>query len=376
LHSQMSLPKPSAAPSSAPSSTPVRSLAVLATAVVLAHLAVLQTLPAVLQVNAPGAMAVHALNTRSIPAPVPAPAVPVAHAPVQPKPRPVPRAPDAAPGSADHVEVADATPAVPTPEPAASAPEAPAPAASEPLAMPVPPPPAPPPESVASAPVPPAPAVTQATAFRFADPVRLLYNLTGASKGLHYSARGELLWQQDGKQYNAQLSASMLFLGSRTRTSTGNITAAGLAPQRFSDKWRSEVAAHFQYDTGRATFSANTPDVPLLAAAQDQLSVVLQIAGMLAADPSHYPVGSTIALQTVGPRDADIWQFSVEGSEKAYVPYDTMDILKLTRIPLKEFDKKVELWLGPGISYLPVRLKITDPNGDFIDQQLRSVEKP
>lgn len=375
----MSLTKPSAAPSS----LPLRGLAVLGGAVVLAHLAVLQTLPAVLQVTAPGATTVHALNTRSIPAPVPAspipltPPAPVAKPPVQHKPRPAPRAP--APEPVENVEVADATPVAPAPEPAASIPEPPAPAASEPVAAPAPPPPTPPPQPMASAPMPPAPAVTQvtqATAFRFADPVRLLYNLTGASKGMHYNARGELLWQQDGKQYSAQLSASMLFLGSRTRTSTGAITPAGLAPQRFSDKWRSEVAAHFDYDKGRATFSANTPDVPLLAAAQDQLSVVLQIAGMLAADPAHYPVGSSITLQTVGPRDADIWKFNVEGPDKAYVPYDSMDILKLTRVPLKEFDKKVELWLGPSISYLPVRLKITDPNGDFIDQQLRAVEKP
>jgi len=365
----MSLTKPSAAPSS----LPLRGLLVLGSAVVLAHLAVLQTLPAVLQVNAPGATTVRALNTRSIPAPMPTPPTlpaPVAKPPVQHKPRPAPRT--LAPEPVNSVEVADATALAPAPEPTASTPEPPAPVASEPVATPVPPPP----EPVTSAPVPPAPTVTQATAFRFADPVRLQYNLTGASKGLHYNARGELLWQQDGLQYNAQLSASMLFLGSRTRTSAGAITPAGLAPQRFSDKWRSEVAAHFDYDKGRATFSANTPDVPLLPAAQDQLSVVLQIAGMLAADPAHYPAGSSITLQTVGPRDADIWKFNIEGPDKAYVPYDTMDILKLTRVPLKEFDKQVELWLGPSISYLPVRLKITDPNGDFIDQQLRAVEKP
>lgn len=359
------------------SSTPRRGLLVLGAAVVLAHLAVLQTLPAVLQVNAPGAQTVRALNTRSIPAPVPPPPpAPAAKPPVQHKPRPAPRAPtpepEPAPEPTASVEVADATPAAP--EPAASTPEAPA--ASEPVAAPAPPPPAPPPEPVASAPLPPAPALTQATAFRFADPVRLLYNLTGESKKLHYNARGELLWQQDGTQYSAQLSASMLFLGSRTRTSAGAITPAGLAPRRFSDKWRSEVAAHFDYDKGRATFSANTPDVPLLAAAQDQLSVVLQISGMLAADPAHYPTGSSITLQTVGPRDADIWQFTIDGPDKAYLPYDTLDIIKLTRKPLKEFDKTVELWVAPGLSYLPVRLKITDPNGDFIDQQLRAVEKP
>lgn len=168
----------------------------------------------------------------------------------------------------------------------------------------------------------------------------------------------------------------MLFLGSRTRTSVGSITPEGLAPRRFSDKWRTEVAAHFDQAQHRASFSANTPDVVLQTAAQDQLSVVLQIAGILAADPATYPPAASIAIQTVGPKDADLWIFSVEGPEHIYVPSGGIDTLKLTRKPRKPFDQQVELWLAPGMGYLPVRLKITNANGDYIDQQLRGVEKP
>jgi Protein of unknown function (DUF3108) len=152
-------------------------------------------------------------------------------------------------------------------------------------------------------------------------------------------------------------------LGSRTRTSTGNITPEGLAPQRFSDKWRSEVAAHFDQQNHRASFSANTPDVALQTAAQDQLSVILQIAGILAAEPAKYPPAATLAIQTVGPKDADVWIFTVGATEKIYVPHGTID-------------QKVEVWLAPSMGYLPVRLKITNANGDYIDQQLRGVEKP
>jgi hypothetical protein len=347
---------------------PTLSLLAVATAVLAAHLAVLQRLPAMMQVQAP--VVVKTLTTRSIDAP-PVPPAPDAPRPAPPKPvrKAAPPPPEEAPSTtvaaAEPVEPAPVEPVPPPPEPPASAP----------VPVEVPPPPEPP-ASAASAPAPPAVPLTHATKFAFPEPVRLLYALTGESKKLHYSARGELLWKQDGQQYEATLQASMLFLGSRTRTSVGSITPEGLAPQRFSDKWRTEVAAHFDQAHHRASFSANTPDVVLQTAAQDQLSVVLQIAGILAADPASYPPAASIAIQTIGPKDADLWIFSVEGPEKIHVPSGGIDTLKLTRNPRKAFDQKVELWLAPGMGYLPVRLKITNANGDYIDQQLRGVEKP
>ncbi|MBC7682689.1 MAG: DUF3108 domain-containing protein, partial [Ferruginibacter sp.] len=250
---------------------PYLPLLAIATAVLLAHLVLLQRLPAMLQVQAP--TVVQTLTTRTIAAPLPAPPVPAATQPAPKKPvrKPAPLPPEETPTAivavAEPLEPVPVEPVPPPPEPPASAP----------VEVPVETPPPPePPASAASAPTPAVP-LTHATLFAFPDPVRLLYALTGESKKLQYSARGELLWQQDGQRYEATLQASMLFLGSRTRTSTGSITPEGLAPQRFSDKWRTEVAAHFDQSNHRASFSANTPDVVLQTAAQDQLSVLLQI---------------------------------------------------------------------------------------------------
>ena len=52
-----------------------------------------------------------------------------------------------------------------------------------------------------------------------------------------------------------------------------------------------------------------------------------------------------------------------------------MRALKLTRSPRKEFDQKVELWLAPGMDYVPVRLRLTQPNGDSVDQQWSSTDR-
>jgi hypothetical protein len=36
----------------------------------------------------------------------------------------------------------------------------------------------------------------------------------------------------------------------------------------------------------------------------------------------------------------------------------------------------VEVWFAPGLAYLPVRIRITQQSGDFIDQILKSAERP
>jgi hypothetical protein len=36
----------------------------------------------------------------------------------------------------------------------------------------------------------------------------------------------------------------------------------------------------------------------------------------------------------------------------------------------------VEIWLAPALGYLPVRIRLTQDNGDYVDQQWRSSSAP
>ena len=100
-----------------------------------------------------------------------------------------------------------------------------------------------------------------------------------------------------------------------------------------------------------------------------------QLGGILAANPAGFPAGSNITFLTIGPRDADTWTFVIEAEEPQSLMGAPMPTLKLTRKPRKEFDQKVEIWYAPSLGYLPVRSRISQPNGDFVDQQLRQVVK-
>ena len=232
------------------------------------------------------------------------------------------------------------------------------------------------------------PKPTLVTAVNLPGSARLQYKMTGTSKGLTYYANAELNWSNSGSQYEAAMKVSAMFVGSRSMSSVGRITPSGLAPTRFSDKSRSELAVHFDADRGKITFSANTPDAPWIEGAQDRVSVFMQLAGMLAAGPTAangtsassgsngFPVGSSITVYTLGPREADTWTFVVEAEEKLSLPYAELDTLKLSRKPRREYDQKVEIWYAPSLGYLPVRNRITQQNGDFIDQALTDFGKP
>jgi len=208
---------------------------------------------------------------------------------------------------------------------------------------------------------------------RWPAPVALRYDVHATRKSLSLMAEGLLHWQPGPSSYRARLEVKALLFGQRSQTSVGTLdTTHGLQPTRYGDKNRTEQATHF--DRTRTPpvlrFSANTPDQPLYEHTQDRLSVLFQIAAMLAGDPGRFRAGDTVALHTAGPRDADVWRFLVGRSAPLALPIGTLEALHLTREPLHAYDNRVELWLAPSLGYLPVRILWTQANGDVVDQQL------
>lgn len=349
-----------------------KTLALLTAVVLLLHLLLLRAAANALPFLAPQAAPINTFVTRAIDPAIPRSVPSLAPAALRPKPpnTPRPTTVERSPLASD-APVTDLAPpgtgdAAPGVSDSATAPAAPlGPIASEPSA------PAAVTDELALAPAhPPRQPQRGTTIDTVARSVRLLYAVE--SNKFPYSLNAELVWQVQGDNYAARLTVGA-FGQARVQTSRGTINAGGLAPLRFSDKYRSELAAHFNYPRRSVTFSANTPDAPLLNGAQDRLSVLIQLGSMLASARARYTKASTITVQTIGPRDADNWLFTVGEEETVSLPGGELTALKLTRNPRREFDQKVELWLAPALEYLPARLRITEANGNFIDQKwLRS----
>lgn len=348
-----------ALPARTSAAPPLRPLVLLTGVVMLAHVLLLQAAPAQWGLATETPVTLRPLITRSIeikpPAPLaatPAPRPPVRRAATLPRSQP-----NTAPAPVNQEPEAIESIAISTPEPAVT----------------IPPPPVTPPATEPSAPATP---VAAALALTIPGSARLNYSMTGRSRNMDYHALAQLDWRQDGAAYETRMVVSAFGLGSRSMASSGRITGDGLAPTRFLDKSRSERAAHFQPDKGKITFSANAPDAPWQPGAQDRVSVFVQLASLLAGDSAKYPPGSSISLYTAGPTSADTWTFVIEAEEKLNLPAGEFNAVKLTRKPQRDYDQTVEVWLAPALAWLPARTRITQQNGDFVDQQLRSTETP
>jgi hypothetical protein len=350
----------------AAAAAPLRRLAPLTAAVLAVHVMLLQMHPDAMLL--PGKPAGRSFITRTITLPqAPEPEA----APAPPVPRPVRRPRAAAP--------APEPPAAQTATAPEAAPQAEAPPAripgdidsGGPVAMPGA-------TAVTTAPpAPPAGAAPSGLPQVLAIPVpsRLRYEVVAEVRGLSFNGHAQLDWRHDGTQYEARLELGGPLLPTRVQRSVGRIGEEGLAPQTFSDKSRTEQATHFDRDKGRITFSNNRPDAVLAAGTQDRLSVVVQLAVLIGGQPERFPAGTQIAIPTASTREAESWVFSVEGEEELRLPGGPVRALKLQRLPRKEFDQKVELWLAPRMDYAPVRLRLTNPNGDTVDQRWSSTDK-
>ena len=136
------------------------------------------------------------------------------------------------------------------------------------------------------------------------------------------------------------------------------------------------MAAHFERDKGQVSFSANTPTQSLQDGAQDRLSLFVQLAALLSGSPQFQQVGQQISFQVVSGRSAEVWAFSVDKTETLKLPIGPLNTLKLSRVPLQQYDQTVEMWLSAQHGFLPVRVRIAQSNGDVLEQFLSQVQTP
>ena len=202
----------------------------------------------------------------------------------------------------------------------------------------------------------------------------LNYQLSGMDKGLHYHASGELRWQHNDTAYDLSLSVRAFLLGRRQWRSVGQIDATGLAPRRFSDSWRNERAAHFDREQQRVVFSSNSTPAPLQPGAQDQVSLYVQLAAAMAGEPERFAPGTRLQVQTATVRDALPWSLVLESNETLVLDGQKLQTARWVCQPRNQFEARVEFWVAASQAWMPVRIRITQASGSYIDLLWRSTE--
>jgi hypothetical protein len=294
------------------------------------------------------------------------PAPPVAAPPPAPPPAPLPSpAPTPAPAPPVIAEAASAPePAV---EPDPPAPEAVAQAASA-ATVPVA-------ESAASAPVgdEPGPEWPLST--------RLSYELTGHYRGpVHGQAQVE--WARRGSDYQVHLDVaigpSFAPLVSRRMSSQGRLTPGGIAPQRYTEETRVIVGgsrrASVFFESAVVQFAHGARE-PALTGVQDSASQFVQLTWLFLTGRELLEPGRVVRFPLALPRRqyAD-WGYEVVEETWVETRMGWLPAWHLRPVqPARGGDLSAEVWVAPGLQFLPVRLIIRQDAETHIDLMLKSL---
>ena len=175
----------------------------------------------------------------------------------------------------------------------------------------------------------------------------------------------ELNWQVLDDAYEARLDivyegSQRLGLRRVSQVSRGRIDAAGVAPQRHTERRprAGMLAVNFERDAGEVSFSGPSWRLALAAGAQDGLSWMLQLAAVAQAEPERASAGGEIVLTVVGVRgEARPWRFRFEAVEPLQIGEGIVAASKWVREPGEPYEARIEVWLDPARHHLPMRLR-------------------
>jgi hypothetical protein len=208
---------------------------------------------------------------------------------------------------------------------------------------------------------------------RLPPSLRLVFGMrSGLLRG-----QAELVFEQRAGLYTLDLRGRAIGLEVLHLSSRGRIGTHGFEPERYADQRLSRAArvAEFVRTTGRIRYSSSDVTHDLPPGCQDRLTWMLQLSGVLDADPALRQPGSVLAFPVSGVRtDLDVWRFTVHGLEPV-VPDGgaRLQALRLTRVPRRARDTEVEIWLDPARGFLPVRARLTTmPDDDTLELSLRA----
>ncbi len=206
-------------------------------------------------------------------------------------------------------------------------------------------------------------------------PVQLRYTLRRGDA----LSDAELSWQPEPGRYTLNWRGSAIDGQPMGRASQGSLEEHGIEPERYAEsrRGREQRAVNFQREAGLISFSGAQRRVALVAGAQDRLSWMLQLAGVMAADPTLGAPGRGVSMLVAGPRgEAAGGLFCVVALEPGVADAGLQEgpLLHLRREALRPYDTQVDVWLDPARHHLPARVRMrTHPDGATAELTLHTL---
>jgi hypothetical protein len=197
---------------------------------------------------------------------------------------------------------------------------------------------------------------------------RLTYAVTRMRPGQPAQAdeAAEIDWRLERGSYQLRIEGVLGRLESE-----GADDDAGIAPRRSSERGPAgaEYVTRFDREAQRIEYGAGS--VPLHLGSQDRASVLMQLAGIGMADPDQ--MQGVIDILVGGAGGAQIVRFQVLGQETLATGAGILAAVRLAQ-SAQAGERRIELWLAPERHWLPVQLRVTEPDGTVANQLLTRIE--
>jgi len=177
---------------------------------------------------------------------------------------------------------------------------------------------------------------------------------------------GEIRWRPAGDRYALQFEARLAGFILIAQSSQGELAAHGLAPIRFVEQRARKPArsVNFSRDSATISFSASTARWPLVEGTQDRLSWMIQLGGIVAADPSLASTGRISMVLVSARGEASVRTARFAGRDMAETAAGDVPALKFVVDGHSAYDGSFEIWLDPARGYLPARAVSRASSGD------------
>ena len=210
-------------------------------------------------------------------------------------------------------------------------------------------------------------------------PVDLSYAIKARQSGLTLEGNASLKWRVDGNKFMIETESRAMLVGKiLDAKSEGSIDDYGLAPATFVERRfrKDPTTVTFDRTANTITFSASAASYPLGGGEQDRNSAIWQLIAVARAAQAKFKPGSEWLFFVAGQHDAEPWTFRVDKQETVRTPLGSMAAVHVVKAPPPDAKgQQVDIWLAPSLEWYPVRLRYTEPDGDYIEQTLENANK-
>lgn len=201
---------------------------------------------------------------------------------------------------------------------------------------------------------------------------RLSYVLTGNYRG-PVAGQAQVEWLRQGRAYQVHLDVgigpSFAPLITRRMSSQGQLTASGIAPQRYDEETRRILGEPRRFS--QAFLGGMRPGQrhPM----QDSVSQFIQLTWLFLTTRETLEPGRRVLLPLLLPSGPYDWEYEVVGEELLDTSMGQLPAWHLKpRQAARSGDLAAQVWLAPSLQFLPVRLLIHQDADTYIDLMLKS----